>query len=149
MVENSSAEPSQNLIFPQSGVIPYRFEAEGLKVMLITSLRRKRWIIPKGIIEEDMNATESAQAEAFEEAGIKGKIYPEVIGEYQREKWGGVCKIKVFLLEVDRVFDEWPESSLRDRKWLSPEEAEKLVTDPNLKKMLTNLTSYIENAKSV
>lgn len=140
-------EANGNLIYAQSGVIPFRFEAGEIKVMLITSMRRKRWIIPKGLIEEDMTAAESAELEAFEEAGIRGKIYPEVIGEYQREKRDGVYKIKVFLLEVEEVLDEWLESSFRERKWMSSGEAKQLVEEGALKKIFRELPSYIERAK--
>jgi len=140
-------KPNANSLYPQSGVIPFRFEASGIKVMLITSMRRKRWIIPKGLIEEDMTAAESAQMEAFEEAGIKGRIYPDIIGEYQRQKWDGVCEIRVFLLEVKEVFDEWPESSFRKRMWMSSDEAEQLVEEGALKNIFRKLASYIDRAR--
>ena len=37
----------------QSGVIPYRIQEGKIEILLITSLKKKRWIIPKGIIESD------------------------------------------------------------------------------------------------
>ncbi len=40
--------------YNQSAVIPFRFRRDKLEVLLITSRRRKRWIIPKGIVEQDL-----------------------------------------------------------------------------------------------
>ena len=40
--------------FDQSGVIPYRKKNNKVEVMLVTSIRRKKWIIPKGFIEYHM-----------------------------------------------------------------------------------------------
>ncbi len=116
--------------------------------MLITSMRRQRWIIPKGLIEEGKTATESARMEAYEEAGVRGKIYPEVVAAYEREKWGSVCKIQVFLLDVEDVLDEWPEASCRERIWVSLDEAIGLVEEEPLRRILRRLPAHIERAKS-
>src|SRR5210317_1534724 len=48
----------------QSGVIPYRVRKGNLEILLITSRRERRWIIPKGIIEPDYSARNSAAKEA-------------------------------------------------------------------------------------
>jgi 8-oxo-dGTP pyrophosphatase MutT (NUDIX family) len=55
-------------------VIPYRIRDGKIEVMLITSSTRKRWIIPKGMIEPDMTPQDSAAKEAWEEAGIIGQV---------------------------------------------------------------------------
>jgi 8-oxo-dGTP pyrophosphatase MutT (NUDIX family) len=89
-----------------------------LEVLLITSRRRGRWIIPKGLIEPGMSPAESAAMEAFEEAGVRGRIGDQPIEEYSYKKWGGVCGVKVYLLEVDEVFDDWPEADIRRREWI-------------------------------
>lgn len=57
--------------FPQSGAIPYRWYAQQLQVLLTTSRRNKRWIIPKGLIEYHLSAADSAAQEAWEEAGVR------------------------------------------------------------------------------
>ena len=87
-------------------------------MLLVTSRNGKRWIVPKGIIEPHMSAAESAMKEAFEEAGIRGIVYPKAIGEYHYQKWGGVCWMTMFLMEVEEIFDEWPECGFRKRQWL-------------------------------
>ena len=129
----------KGLIYRQSGVMAYRLEQNELKILLITSRHRKRWIIPKGIIDFGFSPQESAEKEAFEEAGIKGLIDPRKIGEYQFLKWGGQVTVEVFLFKVTDEQDFWPESSFRQRKWVTIEEAEQLVDLEGLRKILQNL----------
>ncbi len=126
-------------IYRQSGVVPYRYEQDELKILLITSRHNKRWIIPKGIIDYGFSPQESAEKEAFEEAGIQGKIDPTPIGEYQFLKWGGQVTVTVFLFEVKHEHDDWPESYFRRRKWVSIAEAGQLVDLEGLRKILHNL----------
>jgi len=84
------SDPEKKIIYPQSGILPYRYTKNKLEILLITSLRKKNWIIPKGLIEQGMTPQESALKEAFEEAGIEGRITGSVIGHYSYEKWGGM-----------------------------------------------------------
>ena len=113
--------------YAQSGVIPYqRGEDGGWRVLLITSNKGKRWVIPKGIVEPGDTSAESAAEEAWEEAGIRGRVHEPAVGRYEYEKWGGVCDVEVFLMRVDQVADEWDESH-RDRRWFDPDNtAEKM-----------------------
>lgn len=123
--------------YRQSGVVAYRRNTETaeLEVLLITSKKRKRWIIPKGIIDPGLSPSESALKEAFEEAGIRGKIDDRAIGEYTREKWGGTCVIQVFLLEVTELCETWPEESVREREWVSVQEAIRRIEEPQLQEL--------------
>jgi 8-oxo-dGTP pyrophosphatase MutT (NUDIX family) len=66
--------------YKQSGVIPYRKKQGKIEVMLITSRNKGRWIIPKGVIEPDLNPRASAAKEAFEEAGVQGDVHSKLLG---------------------------------------------------------------------
>ncbi|MGH2414042.1 MAG: NUDIX hydrolase, partial [Microcystaceae cyanobacterium] len=94
------------LYIEQSGVIPYRISNKKIEVLLITSRKGKHWVIPKGIIEPNMTPQTSAAQEALEEAGILGEVLPTSIGSYTYNKWGGTCRVKVFLLRVDTLHSE-------------------------------------------
>jgi 8-oxo-dGTP pyrophosphatase MutT (NUDIX family) len=83
---------------------------------------------------------ESACKEAYEEAGIRGRVNPPPLGEYQYRKWGGVCTVQVFALEVLDVLETWPESSVRRRQWMSVEEAAKAVEEPTLKHLILSIS---------
>jgi 8-oxo-dGTP pyrophosphatase MutT (NUDIX family) len=136
-------EPKPQWLYNQSGVIPFRKEGGEVQILLITTIHRKRWIIPKGVIEPNHSPHESAEQEAFEEAGIKGRINPDAIGEYQYRKWGGICTVKVFLFEVTELVDEWPECDMRQRKWVNVKEAENVIREPSLKEMIRKVPELI------
>ena len=109
--------------FKQSGVIPVY---KG-KVVLITARGSTRWIIPKGSIDWELTAQESAAKEALEEAGIKGKVFPDEIGTYTYEKMGGQFKVRLYYMEVTKLKDDWDEKHFRKRKLVSPKQAIKKV----------------------
>ena len=122
--------------YRQSGVVPLRIVGGRPRVLLVTSNGGKRWIVPKGIVEEHLSPARSAAKEAWEEAGVKGVISRRMIGRYETEKWGGVCTVRVYLLAVTEVAREWPEAHVRRRRWLSPERAAALVAEPGLKALV-------------
>ena len=104
------------LLIEQSGVIPYRIQDGQIEVMLITSSASKRWVIPKGLIEPDMTPQDSAAKEAWEEAGLLGKVFPDLLGTYEYQKSGYICQVGVFLMQVQAVLEIWPEASKRKRQ---------------------------------
>ena len=128
--------------YQQSAVIPYRLNAGHLLIMVISSRKRKRWVIPKGIKEPELSSRRSAAKEAAEEAGISGKVSVAPIGEYQYRKWGGVCRVEVFTMAVEQELDEWPES-FRDREWVELEEAVARVQETDLKQLLRKVPDFI------
>ncbi|BCR06820.1 hypothetical protein DESUT3_38890 [Desulfuromonas versatilis] len=125
--------------FRQSGVIPYRWHQGQLQVLLVTTRRRRHWIIPKGIIEPDMSPAESAVNEAWEEAGLRGSLHRLAVGEYRYAKWGGMCTVQVFLFRVAQIEEDWPEAGIRWRQWLSVEEAAHRVREPEMGRILERL----------
>jgi phosphohistidine phosphatase len=126
--------------YDQSAVIPWRIIDGVLKIALISSRKGKKWVIPKGIIEPELDARESALKEAIEEAGLKGHISKEPVGTYSYEKWGGSCQVSVYLLEVVEILNEW-EEDFRRREWYEIGEALELIQDKGLKEILEKGTN--------
>jgi 8-oxo-dGTP pyrophosphatase MutT (NUDIX family) len=133
-----------DVVFPQSAAIPYRFEGPSPRILLVTSRRRGRWIVPKGIVEDWQSPREAALEEAYEEAGVRGSLVGDVVGEYEYRKWGGTCRVEVFLLRVEETLPEWPESDIRDRKWVGVEEALKLVENDGLRGVMRRAATLIK-----
>lgn len=129
--------------YHQSAVIPYRKREGMVEVLMVTSRKGKRWVVPKGIIEEGLTSSESAAKEAFEEAGLRGRVLLEPIGCYDYEKWGDICNVQVFVMQVDKVEDYWMES-FRIREWVDVEEAIERVDEDALKKLLANVKEFID-----
>ena len=50
-------------VIPQSAVIPYRWQGERLRVLLITSRRSGDWIVPKGLLEPEVIEVVEGRAE--------------------------------------------------------------------------------------
>ncbi|UXN74919.1 hypothetical protein N8D56_08005 [Devosia sp. A8/3-2] len=52
------------------------------EILLVTSRTSRHWLLPKGWLVRGKSAMESAEIEAFEEAGVQGKIRNQPIGTF-------------------------------------------------------------------
>jgi 8-oxo-dGTP pyrophosphatase MutT (NUDIX family) len=128
----------------QSGVIPYRPTEDGVEILLITSSNGKQWIIPKGMIEFWLTPARSAAKEAWEEAGVIGRVITPSVGRYTAFKWGYVCLIEVFLMHVESELQYYPEMDQRQREWMSFDRAIARVKNEELKQLLITVKSQFE-----
>ncbi len=126
----------------QYGALPYRRTLNGtLEIMLITTKRSRRWIIPKGDPIKGLKPAKSAAREAFEEAGIRGSIGEKSIGAFRFQKTldsapNVLCEVKVYPLNVKQQMREWPEASQRTARWFDPAEAQAAVKDAGLRALI-------------
>jgi len=125
-------------------VIPYRKKDGELQILLITSIRKKKWIIPKGFIEFNLSAFESAKKEAYEEAGIIGANETIELGNFKIDKYGGDVLIKVYSMEVVEEHEDYSEKNLRKRKWFSLDEAIKKIETPEIANMIKKLETKLK-----
>ena len=132
--------------FNQSGVIPYRWNNSELEILLITSVKKRKWIIPKGYIEFNLSAFESAKKEAFEEAGILGANETIELGSFVNRKSMGIRHIIVFAMEVIKVLDDYPEKEKRKRKWLKLKDAAESVSIPSISSMILSLETKLKKS---
>lgn len=134
-------DQSKRGVRTQFGALCWRRRREEVQVLLISSRRRKRWIVPKGWPADKMTPAKAAESEAWEEAGVEGKVSPECLGiySYNKELTEDValpCIVAVFPLKVKKLYDEYPERTERRRKWFSLKKAAKLVSEPELKGLI-------------
>ncbi|NTV02860.1 MAG: NUDIX hydrolase [Chlorobiaceae bacterium] len=122
------ADGMENL-YLQSGVLPMT----GDGVMLITARRSGKWIIPKGHIEKGMTPAESAAKEAWEEAGVSGRVGAEPIGTYRYRRSRGLYSVEIYPLEVMEIHEDWLERQFRRRMVVSPSEAVALLSNDELR----------------
>jgi len=127
----------------QVAALCWRAGKRGLEVLLITSLNSKRWILPKGWPEADLTPSQNAAREAFEEAGVTGKIAAHAIGHYhylkeKREGTGMPVRVDVFALAVTKQLDDWPEKDMRTLAWMPLNEAIAKVSEPGVRQLLKN-----------
>jgi len=129
-------ETRKKIHFDQSGVIPYRKKNGRTEVLLVTSIKKRNWIIPKGFIEYHLTPFQSAKKEAFEEAGVRGGNGTKILGSYMVYKNGSELLTKIYSMRVTAVYKDYPEKNLRKRKWLSTVDAAKKVSIPEIAKMI-------------
>ena len=131
-------------IYRQSGVLAYRITSQQTQILLITT-RKGRWTIPKGIVEAGMTPAESAANEAYEEAGVRGRLIEKSIGRFQYPKWGGTCRVEVFLLEAAELLESWPEGEFRRRQWTAVPAAADMVKFDQLGDLIRTADDHIRN----
>lgn len=111
------------------------------KVLLISSLDTGRWIIPKGWPMAGRTLAGAAMQEAWEEAGIRGRLRTDPVGSFTYDKRGksGLpreTEVSVYVIDVTGISDSYPEAGRRTRRFLPPAEAAELVEEPGLKALL-------------
>lgn len=136
---------SKKFIYEQSAIIPYKMRNGHIEILIVTTRSSRKWTIPKGLIEDNLTPAESAVQEGYEEAGIKGIINPQTIGEYQYQKWEGICRVKVYPFEIQEILDDWPESYFRKRKWICLDEVINYISVTELQKIILSLPTFLEN----
>ena len=124
-------------VFKQSGVIPILDK----RLVLITSRKSERWVIPKGYVEKGFTPADSAAKEAYEEAGLIGKVHYETAGEYRYNKFGKRFSVQVYPLFIETMLDEWDEMHDRRRKLVTPAEAIEMVCHEELARIIADFFS--------
>ncbi|MBO9708531.1 MAG: NUDIX hydrolase [Caulobacter sp.] len=131
----------------QVAALPWRaLDAAGkvappLEILLVSSRETRRWVIPKGWPMKGKANHEAAAQEAYEEAGLQGRIVETPFGEYpylKRLKSGAGrdVTVDVYPLEVTSQLDVWPEKGQRSLQWMSPIEAALAVQEPELRDLI-------------
>jgi len=128
----------------QVAALCLRDGAKGPEVLLITSRGTGRWILPKGWPMAHRTLAEAAAQEAWEEAGVRGRIDEAEFGRYRAAKdtGGGLmvpCDVAAFRLTVEQLADDYPEAAQRTRRWLRPADAATLVREDGLRDLLERL----------
>lgn len=129
----------------QVAALCYRTSTSGKDVLLITSRDTGRWIVPKGWPIDGLNGSQAALQEAWEEAGVRtAEIESKAVGQYEYVKGldtGGeaVVETQVYLAKVTAMASDYPEAGERTRKWVTPEEAANMVSEPGLQDILLSV----------
>lgn len=129
----------------QLAALCWRMEKGEPQVLLITSRGTGRWVVPKGWPMEGRAPWDAAAIEAWEEAGVKGRIEDRPLGQFSYEKYlnrsrskSRNCDVAVYPLRVDVLSEDFPEKEERQRQWFSLEAAAQKVDEPSLQALLTS-----------
>jgi predicted phosphate transport protein (TIGR00153 family) len=129
----------------QIAVLPYRRTGDALdapvEVLLVTSRRTRRWVVPKGGRIKGLPPHAAAAQEAWEEAGLLGAVCPTPLGhfEYRKNLTSGASRmveVDLFPFAVTDELTDWPEAAERERRWFPLAEAVEAVSDDSLRPLL-------------
>ncbi len=125
----------------QFAALCYRVRRGKVQVLLVTSRKRGRWIVPKGWPMDARTPAEAVAQEAWEEAGVRGSVTGFCLGVYsyvkERETEGPLpCLTMLYPLLVVSLAKRYPEREERRRRWVSRKKAAILVAEPELARMI-------------
>ena len=87
-----------------------------------------------------MTPSKAAATEAWEEAGVKGRAFDQCLGVYSYVKpltrGAAPVIVMVYPLAVEKIAKDWPEAHQRKRKWLSPKKAARVLSEPELRRIV-------------
>jgi 8-oxo-dGTP pyrophosphatase MutT (NUDIX family) len=134
----------------QVAALPWRQGESGVEILLVTTRTTKRWVIPKGWIMDGKADYEAAAIEAYEEAGVRGVVEAEPLGQYGYVKLmqSGKARhvsVQVFKLAVVEILENWPECADRQRRWVQPAEALVLIGEPELLPVIEAFAKSLDN----
>jgi 8-oxo-dGTP pyrophosphatase MutT (NUDIX family) len=133
--------PAKTQLRTQFAALCFRQRDAKTEVLLITSRKSGKWILPKGWPMETRAPAQVAAQEAWEEAGVRGTPIDQCLGlySYRKNTAYGVtlpCIALIYPVQVDRLEKHWPEIGQRRRKWFSPQKAARKVRSAELARSL-------------
>jgi 8-oxo-dGTP pyrophosphatase MutT (NUDIX family) len=130
----------------QVAALPWRSAAGSkgeIEILLVSSRETRRWVIPKGWPMKGKADHQAAAQEAYEEAGLDGRIVDTPFGEYpylKRLKSGAAraVTVDVYPMQVTGEHALWPEKGQRTLRWMTPIEAALAVQEPELRDLIAS-----------
>jgi 8-oxo-dGTP pyrophosphatase MutT (NUDIX family) len=121
----------------QVAAVCFRVRKGAIEFLLVQTRGSGRWIFPKGSAEPGLTHAQAAAIEAFEEAGVHGRIEETSFARYssrrqndRRNSRGSGSKsllVSAHLCEVRRLGN--PKEAHRNRTWFSVEDAKQRLQE--------------------
>jgi 8-oxo-dGTP pyrophosphatase MutT (NUDIX family) len=141
----------------QVAAVCYRMGRRGIEFLLVQT-RGGRWIFPKGGVKRGLTYAQSAALEAFEEAGVHGRMEEIPFTRYYRRKVDAAqssarssagfpepeLAVAAHLCEVTRL--EPPQESNRNPTWFSAQRAKQRLLKDRAPEFGSELARMIDRA---
>jgi 8-oxo-dGTP pyrophosphatase MutT (NUDIX family) len=131
--------------------ICYRRRGADLEFLLVNTNGGGKWTFPKGSPEPDKSHSQAAELEAWEEAGVRGRIENHHFHLYLSSKgvfWKppGVREfvVKAFLMEVSQMSSG--HEPLRNPTWFKPDETRRILAKGREVKYAKELQALVDRA---
>lgn len=132
----------------QFAALCYRLKGNKVQILLVTTRRTGRWIVPKGWPIDGLTPQKSAAQEAWEEAGVVGHAEGRPLGLFSYTKMLDEdemlpCVAMIYAVKVKSLARDFPEQGQRKRKWFSRKQAANMVGEPELARILRDFDPRI------
>ncbi len=120
----------------KAAAVCYRLRHGAIEFLLVQTRRSRRWTFPKGSAEPGLSHAQAAAMEAFEEAGVHGRIEEVSFTRYVCRKHGAVqssevpersVAVSAHLCQVLRLSK--PKESGRNRSWFSIQDTKRRLRE--------------------
>jgi 8-oxo-dGTP pyrophosphatase MutT (NUDIX family) len=121
----------------QVAAVCYRVHKGAIEFLLVRTRGGGRWTFPKGSAEPGLTQAQAAALEAFEEAGVRGRIEEASFARYRRKRSAGENRasrsgekgvsVNAYLCEVLRLSP--PQEFKRDRTWFTAVETRRRLRE--------------------
>jgi 8-oxo-dGTP pyrophosphatase MutT (NUDIX family) len=133
----------------QVAAVCYRLRSGDIEFLLVQT-RGGRWTFPKGSTESGLTHAQAAALEAFEEAGVRGRIeemsftrYVRKRGDVRRSATVELC-VNAHLCEVRWL--EAPQETKRNPTWFSPQKAKRRLQEDRASEYGNELACVVDRA---
>jgi 8-oxo-dGTP pyrophosphatase MutT (NUDIX family) len=134
----------------QVAAICFRILSTGVEFLLVRT-RRGRWTFPKGGAQAGLTHAQSAALEAFEEAGVHGRIEEIAFIRYTLRKFKAANKdvesqalVHAYLCEVLRL--DAPQEANRNPTWFSSARAKRRLGEGRTRENGAELARVVDRA---
>jgi 8-oxo-dGTP pyrophosphatase MutT (NUDIX family) len=149
MQPTKSSPPGETLASrrqEQVAAICYRLRSTTIDFLLVRT-RKGRWTFPKGGIKPGTTRAESAALEAFEEAGVHGRIEEASFLRYSLQKADSQnAEVPTHAFLCETLWLEPPQESNRNPEWFSPESAKRRLRQERKPQNGAELSQVIDRA---
>jgi 8-oxo-dGTP pyrophosphatase MutT (NUDIX family) len=133
----------------QVAAVCFRLLSTGIEFLLVQT-RQNRWTFAKGGLQSGLTQAQSAALEAYEEAGVDGRIEETSFAQYrlrktgQREPRQAQSVVHAHLCEVSRLGK--PEEINRNPTWFAPTKAKRRLAEGRTSENSAELARILDQA---
>ena len=140
----------------QVAAVCYRVRGSDIEFLLVKT-GKGRWIFPKGSVEPGLTHAQAAALEAFEEAGVHGRMEEASFTRYIRRRRGEVRNSSARLAEKESAVDAHlcqvlrlvpPQELDRNPTWFSAEKAKRRLQEDRTPDFGSELARVVDRAVS-
>ncbi len=115
-----------------------------ISTRILSAGQERQWIIPQGEIEPWQTPIEAGTNEAWEEAGIKGKIEKKPLTSFSYKNQCIKYIVLYYPLEVKEELRDWPEKMERSRIWINISKAKIKIRNEKLREVFKIFEKFLK-----